>query len=350
MRSLAVAIAVALGLPALALAQDEGLPPPPPPPAYDGDVPLPPPPSGTRPLSQLDPQLPRPAPAPARRPAGALPPSGAVQGGAIGESPIAAAGAQAAPLHPDETIGHWRYAMASGVAGRFGGMQLDKDRENPGVLLYFGAQADGLWSEGFGKSARLRLRMFTGGESEVYLPSDGEVEGAFMIGRREFRFVLGRLEVARYPALGMQVLAQLATLPCFEGSLPLLGDTMRLYYYVSPVEASFVRYYGDAHISHSAAWATESDVPVAASAGRLRWTLLLPPSVLLSLQGDLMKMWNKADLLLAGEASLGYQVLEGSAVFNVAVRWDQFRRRGLAPETSATDSEMKLLGIATLVF
>lgn len=343
MRRLAVAIALAFGAPVLA--QDEALPPPPPPPAYEGDVPLPPPPSGTRPLPQLDPRLPQ-RPAPAH----AAPPSGAFQGGAIGESPVAPAGSPAAPLHPDETIGHWRYAMASGLAGRFGGMQLDADRENPGVLLYFGAQADGLWSEGFGKSARLRLRMFTGGESEVYLPSDGEIEGAFMIGRREFRFVLGRLEVGRYPALGVEVLAQLATLPCFEGSLPLLGDTMRLYYYVSPVEASFVRYHGDAHIEHSAAWASESDVPVAASAGRLRWTLLLPPSVLLSLQGDLMKMWNKADTFLAGEASLGYQVLDGSAVFNVSARWDRYRRRGLGAETSETDGEMKLLAIASLVF
>jgi hypothetical protein len=345
MRRLAVAIALAFGAPVLA--QDEALPPPPPPPAYEGDVPLPPPPSGTRSLPQLDPRLP-----PAQRPAPphAALPSGAFQGGAIGESPVAPAGSPAAPLHPDETIGHWRYAMASGVAGRFGGMQLDPDRENPGVLLYFGAQADGLWSEGFGKSARLRLRMFTGGESEVYLPSDGEIEGAFMIGRREFRFVLGRLEVGRYPALGVDVLAQLATLPCFEGSLPLLGDTMRLYYYVSPVEASFVRYHGDAHIEHSAAWASESDVPVAASAGRLRWTLLLPPSVLLSLQGDLMKMWNKADTFLAGEASLGYQVLDGSAVFNVSARWDRYRRRGLGAETSETDGEMKLLAIASLVF
>jgi hypothetical protein len=349
MRRLAVAIAVALGLPVLTVAEDEPLPPPPPPPAYEGDVPLPPPPTGTRPLSQLDPRLP-PAPRATPAPSRTAVPGGSFQGGAIGEAPIAPAGAPAAPLHPDETTGHWRYAMASGVAGRFGGMQLDADRENPGVLLYFGAQADGLWSEGFGKAARLRLRMFTGGETEVYLPSDGEIEGAFMIGRREFRFVLGRVEVGRYPALGVQVLAQLATLPCFEGSLPLLGDTMRLYYYVSPVEASFVRYHGDAHIEHSAGWASESDVPVAASAGRVRWTLLLPPSVLLSLQGDVMKMWNKTDTYLAGEASLGYQVLEGSAVFNVAARWDQFRRRGLAPETSETDGEMKLLGIATLVF
>ena len=62
-----------------------------------------------------------------------------------------------------------------------------------------------------------------------------------------------------------------------------------------------------------------------------------------------MKMWNKTDTFLAG-GGLGYQVLEGSAVFNVAVRWDQFRRRGLATETSETDGEMKLLGLATLVF
>jgi hypothetical protein len=70
----------------------------------------------------------------------------------------------------------------------------------------------------------------------------------------------------------------------------------------------------------------------------------------MSLQGDLVKMWNKVDLLAGGEASLGYQVLQGSAVFNVAVRWDSFRRRGLDLDSSATDSEMKLLGIATLVF
>ncbi len=268
----------------------------------------------------------------------------------IGEGPIAPAGAQAAPLHPDERISHWRSALATGVAGRFGGMQLRSDRENPGVLLYFGAQADGLWAEGMGKAARLRLRLFTGGESEVYIPSEGEIEAAYMIGRREFRFVLARAEVGRYPALGIETLAQLATLPCFEGSLPLAGDTMRLYYYVSPVEAAWVRYHGDAHISSQPGWATESKVPVAATSARLRWTTLLPPAVLLSVQGDLVKMWSKDDLLVAAEGSLGYQVLEKTVVFNAVVRWESFVRRGTTPNTSATDSQMTLLGIATLVF
>ena len=171
-----------------------------------------------------------------------------------------------------------------------------------------------------------------------------------MIGRREFRFVLGRAEVGRYPGLGLQALAQVATLPCFEGSLPVLDDSMRLYYYVSPVEAAWVRYYGDAHIAGSPGWPSESDQPVAATSARLRWTTLLPPSFLLSLQGDVVKLWSKPDLLMSGEGSLGYQVLERSVVFNVAVRWDSYTRRGLAPSSSVTNGEMKLLGIATLVF
>ncbi len=170
------------------------------------------------------------------------------------------------------------------------------------------------------------------------------------VGRREFRFVIGRLEVGRYPALALNVLAQFATLPCFEGSLSLGGDTTRLYYYLSPVEAVFVRYFGDAHIIHHAGWPTESDTPVAGSSGRLRYTVLLPPSALLSLQGDVVKMWQKPDLLVSAEGSLGYQVLDQSAIFNVALRWDSYTRRGLNPDTSVTDSEILLLGIATLVF
>ena len=168
--------------------------------------------------------------------------------GTIGEAPVAPAGSQAAPLHPDETVSRWRYSLATGVAGKFGGRQIEQGRENPGVLLYFAGQADGVWTEGRGHAARLRLRMFTGGENEIYVPSDGDVEAAYMIGPREFRFVIGRLEVGRYPALGIEALAQFATLPCFEGSLSLAGDTMRLYYYLSPVEAAWVRYYGGAHI------------------------------------------------------------------------------------------------------
>jgi hypothetical protein len=119
------------------------------------------------------------------------------------------------------------------------------------------------------------------------------------------------------------------------------------------VEAAFVRYHGSAHIPDTRDWPSESDLPGgigAASAGRLRWTILLPPSVLLSLQGDLVKLWNKADLLVSGEGSLGYQVLERTVIFNAAIRWDSYTRRGRTPESDVTDSEMKLLGNATLLF
>jgi hypothetical protein len=337
MRSLALTLAVALAVPAAA---EEPLPPPPPPPSLDAS-PLPPPPPAAGGEATA---LRRPFDAPHARPGPQRQP------GTIGEAPIAPAGSQAAPLHPDESFSHWRYSLATGVTGKFGGMQLEAARSNPGVLLYFAGQADGLWTEGYGQAVRLRVRMFTGGENEIYVPSDGDAEAAYMIGRREFRFVIGRLEVGRYPALGVEVLAQLATLPCFEGSLSLAGDTMRLYYYLSPVEASFVRYYGGAHIEHTAAWPSESDRPVAASSGRLRYTVLLPPSVLLSLQGDVVKMWKKADLLASVEGSLGYQVLDQSAVFNVALRWNGFTRRGPAVETTRTESEVLLLAVASMVF
>jgi hypothetical protein len=333
MRRLALTLAAAIALP-VAAQQEDALPPPPPPPS--GEVaPLPPPPDAAERAPKSG-TLGRP-----------LPPG---RPGTIGENPVAPAGSQAAPLHPDESVSHWRYSLATGVTGKFGGMQLEEAKENPGVLLYFAGQADGLWTEGYGRAARLRVRMFTGGEDEIYIPSDGDVEAAYMIGRREFRFVIGRLEVGRYPALGVQVLAQFATLPCFEGSLPLAGDTMRLYYYLSPVSASWVRYYGGAHIPAAAETPSETDSATAASTGRLRYTVLLPPSMLLSVQGDLVKMWNKPDVLLSAEASLGYQVLDQSAVFNVSARWNSYTRRAEAVDTSETESEMLLLAVASLVF
>lgn len=266
----------------------------------------------------------------------------------IGEAPVAPAGSQAAPLLPDEAYSHWRGALASGVAGKFGGMRLSDQHPNPHVPLYFGAQADGLWTEGHGSAARLRARLFTGGEGEIYVPSDGDAEAAYMIGPREFRFVIGRLEIGRYPALAVGTLAQVATLPCFEGSVSLAGDTMRLFYYLSPIEGAWVHYRGGAHIEHGAGWATESDRPVAASAARLRYTVLLPPSVLVSLQGDLMKMWRQADLMVGGEGSLGYQVLRRAAVFDVTLRWNGYTRRGLTPGSSERESEVLLLAVASL--
>jgi hypothetical protein len=72
--------------------------------------------------------------------------------------------------------------------------------------------------------------------------------------------------------------------------------------------------------------------------------------VLLSLQGDLVKMWKKADLFVAAEGSLGYQVLDQTAVFNAAIRWHGYTRRGLARETSESESEVQLLALASLVF
>lgn len=336
MRPLALALALAAAaLPALA--QDAALPPPPPPPAYD-PAPLPPPPRATSIPGRLD------EPATARAPRAPGP------GGTIGDGPVAPAGAAAASLRPDESRSPWRTSLASGVLGRFGGFEIDRDRENSKVLLYVGAQADGAWTEGYGQAARLRLRLMTGGERVIFLPSDGEVEAAYAIGRPEFRFVAARLELARRPGLGVEVLGQLATLPSVEGTLSLAGDTMRLSYLVSPVEMAYVYYYDDAHISHSAARATESDEPAAATAARLRYSVLLPPAVILSLQGDLLKMWRQPDLFLAGEASLGYQVLEQSVLFNLAVRWDAYTRRDHAVDSSETDSELTMLAIATLLF
>jgi len=348
MRSPAPALLAALALlfaAPRAAAPQEPLPPPPPPPS-DEPVPLPPPPPGTREIPRGE-RTPPPAPIPS---SAADAPARERTPGSIGDAPFVAAGSQAAPLHANLDVSPWRLAVATGIAGRFGGFQISSTRENRGVMLYFGAQADGTWSRGSGRAARLRLRMLTGSESQVYVPSDGEVEVAYMFGRPEFRLVAGRLEVGRYPGLAVETLAQFATLPSVEGSVPLLGDSMRLYYYVSPVEAAWAYYYGGQHIDHSAAWSTESDRPEVATAARLRWTVLLPPSVILSLQGDLMKMWNQPDLLLSGEGSLGVQVLEQTVVFNAVIRWDSFTRRGTLPNTESTNSEMKLMGLATLVF
>lgn len=331
----AFGLALALAAPALAGAE-EYLPPPPPPPGDDliGDLPPP------RPAPR------RPAPtgtAPART-AGPLTP------GVIGEGPLAAAGSIGAGLHPEERVSSWKFALASGVAGRFNGYQLHTDQANSGVLLYFGGQADGLWTEGFGHAARLRFRLYTGGERIVFLPSDGEVEAAYALGRREFRFVVGRVEVGRYPGLALQALAQVATMPSFEGSVPIAGDRVRLYYAVSPVEMAWAWYYGRAHIDHTAAWTTETDHPDAASAFRARVTFNVPPSILLSLQGDFLKFWGSVDQLKAAEASLGIAVLERTVLINASMRWESFARRGQAPGSHESSDQFIGQAAATLVF
>jgi hypothetical protein len=264
------------------------------------------------------------------------------------DGPAVPAGSQAAPLPPDEALSHWRLSLAAGLAGRAGGMRLDPDRANSAVLLYFAGQADGAWSQRFGQAARLRFRLFTGGERDIYVPSDGEAEAVLALGRREFRFVVARLEVGRYPAIGLDVLAQAATLPSFEGSVPLAGEGVRLDYAASPVEASFVRYHGAWHVPHGAAWASESDRPVAASAGRLRLTLQVAPAVLASVEGEALKLWREADLLLATEAGIGWQALDRTALFSLSLRWNGYTRRGLAPGTSEAASEVLLVAGATL--
>ncbi|HET7824444.1 MAG TPA: hypothetical protein VFK90_03885, partial [Anaeromyxobacter sp.] len=182
----------------------------------------------------------------------------------------------------------------------------------------------------------------------IYVPSEGEAEAALALGRREFRFVVARLEAGRSPAIGLDVLAQAATLPSFEGSIPLAGEGMRLDYAAAPVEASFARYRGRWHVPHSAAWASESDRPVAATAGRLRFTMGVAPAVVASVEGEALKMWRRGDLLVAGEAGIGWQALDRTALFSLSVRWNAYTRRGLLPATTEEASEVLLVAGATL--
>jgi hypothetical protein len=268
--------------------------------------------------------------------------------GTIGELPTAPAGAQAAPLRTDEIVAGWRGALATGVAGKAGGRRLESDRLNSRLLLYLGAQADGAWTEGLRRAARLRLRLFTGGEGTIYAPSEGDAEAAFLLGRPELRFVVGRVELGRYPTLAVDALAQASTLPCFEGALSLAGDALRLHYFVSPIEGAWVYYHGGAHVPHRAGWASESDRPAAASAARLRTSAVLPGAILLSLQGDFLKMWRRGDLLVSAEGSLGYPVLQQSTLLSAVVRWSGYARRGTARDTTEDESELIALAAVSL--
>jgi hypothetical protein len=333
--ALGLVLALAAAAPSRAPAE-EVLPPPPPPPGDEAAPPRTPAPAdpGPRDAGSLAPTPPRVASSPA----------------VIGEAPVAPAGSMGAPLRPDEKVYAWKFSLASGVIGRFGGYQLHTDQENAGLLLYFGGQADGQWTEGYGRAARLRLRLMTGGERIVFIPSDGEVEAAWMLGRPELRFVVGRVEVARYTGLAIQTLAQVATLPSFEGSLTLGGDRVRLFYSISPVEMAWVSYFGRAHIDHTAAWTTETDHPDAASSFRARVTFVVPPAVLLSLQGDFLKFWGSADMLTTAEASIGMAVLDKSVLISVLARWEAFRRRDHVPATSITADQFLGMASATLVF
>jgi hypothetical protein len=265
--------------------------------------------------------------------------------GTIGEGPVAPAGAQTANLHPDQEVSHWRFALASGVVGRWMGDQVERDKANSNVMLYFGGQADGLWTEGYGHGARFRMRLMTGGENVIFVPSDGDVEAAFMLGRREFRFVAGRLEAARHTALGIQTLLQAATFPSVEGSVSLNGDAMRVSYFVAPVEAAWAWYRGDNHIHLSAETPPEQGTIYPATAGRIRFTALAPPAVLLSLQADLLKMWGVPDLLMSVEGSAGFAALENTVLFNVALRWDHSTLRDVTEGSSHAYNQM--LGMIT---
>ncbi len=273
--------------------------------------------------------------------------------GTIGEGPLAPAGVMGAPIQPEEQVSNWSMALGSGLAGRWGGYQLQAGKPNASVLLYFGGQADGLWTEGTAQAARLRLRMFAGGDGLLLVPSEGEVEAAYMLGPREFRFVLGRGELARYPGLAVQALVQAATIPSVEGVISFGGDKARLFYAVAPVEAAYVWYYGKAHLETADGFTNENRGVEAATAVRLRATFLIPPAVLLSVQGDLLRMWGPGDQYKTVEASAGFSLLEKTVMLDVLVRWESYTRRGndvtRPPGSMERSDQIIAMASATLV-
>jgi hypothetical protein len=266
------------------------------------------------------------------------------------EAPIAPPGAQLSPLPADDGASPWRFGLTTGVAGWTGGRQSSAAHDDRPVLLQFGGQADGAWPEGHGQAVRLRFRLFTGRESDIYVPSDVEVEGAYLVGRPEFRFVLGRVEVARYPGLAVQALLQAGTLPCFDGTVSLAGDTMELSYFVSPVELAWVRYIGRDHLTHVPGWNTEDDRPSAATAARLRDTLFLVGRLAASIQVDLVKLWSRPDLLLGLEGTIGWQLPRQPVALHVGARFQSYTRRGLAKDTTASSGELMGFVTASLGF
>jgi hypothetical protein len=263
--------------------------------------------------------------------------------------PMAGAGAPGAPLQP-EPGAPWAVSLASGVAGRWGGERIQPDKPNATVLLSFGAQADGLWGGGIAQAARLRLRLFTGGDGILFVPSDGEFEAAYLLGRREFRFALGRIELARHPGLALEALVQASTLPSVEGLVDLDGDRVRLFYGVMPVEAAYVWYAGGAHLTGSPTARAENATVEAASAVRLRATFQVPPRVQLSAHGDFMRMWGPGDQRAALEGSAGLALLDRTLLLELLVRWDHYTRRGRgAPGAMEAASQLMAVVGATLV-
>jgi hypothetical protein len=287
------------------------------------------------------------APPPSRRPAEAAPHRPVRDDTPLGPQ-VAPAGFQAAAVRAEAGASPWRGAVATGLAVKLGGIRITNEHPNPRLLLYFGGQADGAWGDGFRRAARLRARIFTGGEEHLYLPSDGDLEAVFMLGPDELRFVMLRGEVTRAPGLGLDALVQAGTLPAFDGTLSLAGDVMRLSYLVAPVEAVWVQYSGGAHLGRTAPAPTESNRFSAATAARVRWSAFLPPMFVASLQADLVKLWNQPDLLASGEGTLGVETLRRTALFDVGVRWNHFTRRGRLPNSSERESEVLLLVLASL--
>lgn len=337
--------ALLAALPAFA----QELPPPPPPPSDDAppERPAAGSPAAPGPAAAGPRELP-PPPAP-RTPAEIAQRKVKWVKGTIGEGPVAPAGAQVANLHPDEEVGHWRFALASGVIGRWGGDEVRRNEANSVAMLYFGGQADGLWTEGYGRGARFRLRMMTGGENVIFVPSDGDAEAAFMLGRREFRFAAARFEVARHTALGIEALLQAATFPSVEGSISFRGDRMRVSYFVAPVEAAWTYYRNDNHLVRADETPQEHGTVYPATSARIRYTGVAPPAVILTVQADLFKMWGVPDLLVSVEGSAGFAALDNTVLFNVALRWDHSALRGPTEGSSHVYDQMLGMIVASLL-
>lgn len=259
---------------------------------------------------------------------------------------LAASAAAAQELPSPGDAEGWSLGLATGVAGRFGGFELDEGEDNPPFLILVGARAEGWFPARLSQAVRLRARILAGGEERIFVPSDGELEAAWAIGYPEFRFVLARAEAVRAPGLALQSLLQLGTLPSVEGNVT-VGYQARLDYLVAPVEMVHVRYLGRAHLP-GAGGTTESEQVHAGSAGRLRYTVEYPAGPILSAQGELLKLWQKADLLVAAEGSAGWAAFGRAVVFEAVGRWQSYTRRAPAPDDRRTDGELSLLAVARI--
>ena len=57
---------------------------------------------------------------------------------------------------------------------------------------------------------------------------------------------------------------------------------------------------------------------------------MVPPSVLLSVQGDFMRMWGPGDQLKSVEGSAGFALLDKTVLLDVLLRWESYTRRSNA--------------------